>query len=830
MKLLNNIQSDKMAEREFRLQLGVEDPACGELAARADRENLLTLSMVVNRAGNPIVILGKDGRIGWCNESFERLTGHQQNVNGKTFDGLLFGPSTTASVRQEYSCAISSGGEATFDAMLYRNDGRTLWAETKMVPVCDDSGELSRWIVLLTDISKRRQTEEALESARQSAEANSRSKSEFLANMSHEIRTPLNAILGMTELALATELTREQRDYLKTVKTSADSLLDLLNDVLDISKIEAGRMEIEEIDFNLAEVVRETLKALAVRAHERGLELAVHMPMSIPHGLRGDPTRIRQVLFNLVGNAIKFTEQGEVIVDIEQQWQTDDEVGLQFSVTDTGIGIPKDRLKKIFESFTQVDASMARRFGGTGLGLTITAELVRLMDGKLWVKSQLGKGSTFFFTLTLKLGDNSTPPVTKLEQIELDGLKALIVDDNATNRQILDEMMSHWGMKTTLSNGASTALRELETAARENRPFDLILLDAMMPVVDGFQLAELIRERPELQPGTVMMLSSADRPNSTAKCRELGIVSYLVKPISASALLEAILSTLDRERLSERNRRLPDLSRAQNGLLAARSQTSLQILLVDDHEPNRRLVESILRKRGHVVQSEEDGDAAIRVCKEKPFDVVLMDVQMPGRNGFSATRAIREHEKSTGSHVPIVALTAHALKGDREKCLDAGMDGYLAKPIHADQLIELVESIAATGPARPSRVSAIVDEATTPEFSFEAALARMGGEADLLQDHIRFVLSDIPQLIASMKSAIQDNDSKQIELNAHKLRSMVSSYDHNAAEDLCQSIESDALNGNLNETLTRVERLEELLQTFTVAIENYLQRISSATN
>ncbi|MEM6470691.1 MAG: response regulator [Planctomycetota bacterium] len=873
-----------MAKREFRLRLGVDDrtgsdaPA-SDAAARADREDLQTLSMVVARAGNPIVILGKDGKIGWCNESFEKLTGFQQEIADQAFYELLFGPSTTAAIRQEYSNTIASGGESTFDALLYRNDGTTLWAETKMVPVHDDSGELSRWIVLLSDISKRRQTEEALESAKRSAEANSRSKSEFLANMSHEIRTPLNAILGMTELALATDLTREQRDYLKTVKTSADTLLDLLNDVLDISKIEAGRVEIEEIDFNLAEVVRETLKALAVRAHERGLELAVHMPMDIPHGLRGDPTRIRQVLFNLVGNAIKFTEQGEVIVDVEQQWQTDDEIGLQFSVTDTGIGIPKDRLQQIFESFTQVDASMARRFGGSGLGLTITAELVRLMDGKLWVKSQLGKGSTFFFTLTLKLGDNGTPSVTKLEQTELDGLNALIVDDNATNRQILDEMMSHWGMRTTLCHDAMSALREMErrvvarsagvdstdsahgvsvdVVARsageggirsnadgvgadlanadgvgddnDNGPFDLILLDAMMPVVDGFRLAELIRERPELQPGTVMMLSSADRPNSTAKCRELGIASYLVKPISASALLEAILATLDRERLSERNRRLPDLNRDDSRLLTAKSETSLRILLVDDHEPNRRLVESILKKRGHTVQSEEVGDAAIRACRQHAFDVVLMDVQMPGRNGFSATRAIREHEKSTGTHVPIVALTAHALKGDREKCLDAGMDGCLSKPIHADQLIELVESIVSPNTTARGSESAPVAEASAIGFSIQAALARMGGESDLLQEHIGFVLSDIPQLIASMKTAIKENEPKQVELNAHKLKSLVSSYDHREAVDLCQSIESDARGDNLTEAHARVSRLEKLMQAFARAIDDFLQEISAAT-
>lgn len=826
-----------MAKRAFRLPMaghGTRDSVDVNLGA--DREDLQTLSLVVARAGNAILILDESGTIEWANDAFEKLTGcAEADSLGRGFDDLLFGPSTTASSRQEYSSAISSGTEGTFDTLIYRDNGTTLWVEVKLIPVQDESGELSRWIALFTDISKRRQTEEALESAKQSAEASSRSKSEFLANMSHEIRTPLNAILGMTELALATDLTREQRDYLKTVKTSADTLLDLLNDVLDISKIEAGKMEIEEVDFNLAEVVRETLKALAVRAHEKGLELAVHMPMDIPHGLRGDPTRIRQVLFNLVGNAIKFTEQGEVIVDVEQQWQTDEEIGLQFAVTDTGIGIPKDRLKKIFESFTQVDASMARRFGGSGLGLTITAELVRLMDGKLWVKSNLGKGSTFYFTLTFQLGNKGTPPVTKLEQTELDGMRALVVDDNATNRQILDEMMSHWGMAMTLCDGASSALRELERAAREQQPFDLIVLDAMMPVVDGFQLAELIRLRPELQPGTVMMLSSADRPNSTAKCRELGIASYLVKPISASALLEAILSTLDRDRVSTRHRRHSGIEDENSILLQSESEKSLRVLLVDDHEPNRRLVESILKRRGHQIQSEEDGDAAIRACREQSYDVVLMDVQMPGRNGFSATRAIREHEKLTGGHVPIIALTAHALKGDREKCLDAGMDAYLPKPIHANELIGLVEQTAEMHSSRDSVIDTPADasgtsDALAAEFSIEAALYRMGGEQDLLQEHIGYVLTDVPLLIATIKDAAARSDAKQVEIAAHRLKSLVSSYDHREAIELCQSIESCASEGTVKIAGERMKRLEELMRAFVFAVDDFLQQGSATTD
>ena len=340
---------------------------------------------------------------------------------------------------------------------------------------------MSRWIAIAGDITERRQAHEALQAAKNAAEAASRAKSEFLANMSHEIRTPMNAVIGMTELALITELTREQREYLATVRTSAESLLELLNDILDLSKIEAGKLEIDDVDFNLADVLRDTLKTLAVKAHTRGLELVSHLPMEIPQDLRGDPVRLRQILVNLIGNAVKFTEQGEVVVSVEEQWRTGDEIGLHFSVRDTGIGIPSDKLGKIFEGFTQADASTTRQYGGTGLGLTITAELLRLMHGQVWVQSQLGRGSTFHFSLRFKIAKHPRPRRPQTDTGQLAGRTVLAVDDNATNRRILTEMLKHWGVQVTTAHDAETALACLETAATRNETFDLVLLDAMMP-------------------------------------------------------------------------------------------------------------------------------------------------------------------------------------------------------------------------------------------------------------------------------------------------------------------------------------------------------------
>ena len=793
--------------------------------ADANRDDLETLSVVVSRASNVIIIMDAAGTIHWVNDAFASLTGYSRtDVSGKRLDELLFGPSTSVDSVREFQQALESGQELTRDLLQYHRDGRTCWVECQLIPIHDDDGKLNRWIALERDITRRRQTEEALRSAKQSAEESSRAKSEFLANMSHEIRTPLNAILGMTELCLTTELTQDQLEYLRTVQSSADTLLQLLNDILDLSKIEAGRMEMEETDFNLAEVVRETLKALAVRAHEKRLELAVHMPMDMPQWLRGDPIRLRQVLFNLVGNAIKFTDRGEVVVEVEEQWSGEDEVGLHFSVGDTGIGIPAERLEQIFESFTQVDASMARRFGGTGLGLTITSQLLNLMNGRIWVRSKEGQGSTFHFTVRLRQGQQ-TSEVSSADESELMGKRALIVDDNAANRRILDEMLKHWGVHTSLADSAESAIRALETAATQNERFDIVLLDAMMPNIDGFQLAEAIHEREDLQADTVMMLSSVDRPNSAARCRAMGITGYLVKPISAIGLLEAILQGLGSDTTStpaEAVKRNGKKERSASP--AAPAEKALRILVADDHAPNRDLAVEILRRRGHHCLSVSDGDEAVEAVQREDFDAILMDVQMPSMDGLTATREIRQLERAAGGRTSIIALTAHALAGDREKCLSAGMDAYLAKPLHARELVALVEKIGGVrgdGQAAASPEHSALRKAS---FDFTAALDRMGGETDLLLDHMNYVLNDAPALLDQMHDALVKHEARQLEIAAHRLKSLVSSYNHDEARELTIELEEMGKDGSFDQADRTLARLSPLVEALGNAIRNYIKQ------
>jgi PAS domain S-box-containing protein len=534
----------------------------------------------------------------------------------------------------------------------------------------------------------RKQGEMELLDAKDAAEAASRAKSEFLANMSHEIRTPLNGVIGMTDLALETKLTHEQREYLETVKMSSDALLTVINDILDFSKIEAGRIDLELLDFNLRDCVEAALKTVAVRADEKGLELLCEIAPEVPEIVRGDSGRLRQIVINLVGNAIKFTDEGEVVIKVHVESREQRDYLLHFTISDTGIGIPADKQDQIFAPFTQADTSTTRKYGGTGLGLTISTRLVNMMGGAIWVDSEVGKGSQFHFTThfqgadakTVKAGTPAPPEI-------LQGVKVLIVDDNRTNRRILEGMLNRWQMKTTQADGGEEALLKLSLALKAGEPYKLVLTDMHMPKMDGFALVEEIRKRAGLSTATIMMLTSAGHRGDAARCLQLGVSAYLLKPIRQSELREAVARVLGAR---EQQGPIPLITRFS--LQDAREPgSSLKILLAEDNLVNQRLAVRLLEKRGHRVIVAGNGREALHALDQQSFDLIFMDVQMPEMDGLEATAAIREKEKGTRFRQPIIALTAHAMKGDREKCLAAGMDAYLSKPIRPQDLDAALE-------------------------------------------------------------------------------------------------------------------------------------------
>ncbi len=783
-----------------------------------DAETLKILSLVTTKTKNAVSIMDAEGVIRWVNNAFVQMTGYPSTeAIGKRLDELLFGPSTDAEAASQFRNALANGHEWSGDIMQYRRDGRTFWVESNLIPIHDATGKLTRWIAIDNDITKRHQIEEALRTAKEAAEASSRAKSELLANLSHEIRTPMNAIIGMTDLALATELTPEQREYLETARSSAESLLLLLNDILDLSKIEAGKLELEEVEFHLADLVRDTLKALAVKAYEKGLELNSHVSFQLPQYVRGDPTRLRQILFNLVGNAIKFTDQGEVEVDVAPEEIGTDYLVLHFSVRDTGIGIPREKRDKIFEAFAQGDASTTRRFGGTGLGLTITAELVRMMHGRIWVDSVVGEGTTFHFTVRLKPGRHRTDTDRSADMAKLRGKHVLVVDDHATNRRILAEILDHWGMITTLAESADAAIKELQRAAQHDETFDLLLLDGMMPDMDGFELACWLQEHPELKHGPLILLTSADQTNTATRCRELGIAAHLSKPISASSLLEVVLATM--VGIEPHELATPPSSDSHD-----RPARTLRVLIADDHDANRRLAVTILRKRGHYCREAANGREAIELARREPFDVILMDIQMPGMDGFEATSAIRQMEQSTGRHVPIIALTAHAMSGDREACLAAGMDAYLAKPLRPRELVQLVESITtgsniATSPPSYSEKK----DTAKPEFDFDAALESLDHDMELLLEQMQFFLNDGPDLIERIGKAIDNNEPRSLEIAAHRLKSLLARYAYHAAADLAYQLERQGKQGSVAGAREAYNQLVPKVHELVAAIRNFMR-------
>ncbi len=688
-----------------------------ELRNLALRRSAQYFRSLIENASDLITILNRDGTVRYESPSVVRLLGQQpEEVVGTSVFSRVH-PEDQPHIAEAFMRTVSQ--ERRLERVECRSrhaDGSWRVLEATAVNLLHDP--IVRGVVVNShDVTGRKQAAAQLRQAKEEAEAANRAKSEFVANMSHEIRTPMNGIIGMADLALQTELTREQREYIEMAAASADALMTVINDVLDFSKIEAGKLDLDAVDFDLRDSLGDMMQALALRAHVKGLELICEVRPEVPEAIVADPHRLRQILTNLVGNAIKFTEGGEVLVTVSiadcglRNAESEDreesgirnsksEIELHFAVCDTGVGIPAEKQQAIFNAFEQADGSITRTYGGTGLGLTISRRLVQMMGGRIWVESEPDRGSTFHFTIGCAV---STRAVARphLSMAQLRDLPVLVVDDNLTNRRILTEMLARWHMQPTAVEGGWAALGHLMQVAASGSPFPLALIDVQMPEMDGFELSERIKKTVELAGTAIIILSSADLAPQAPRWRELGVAAYLTKPVRQSELLDAMLQVLGGVTPANApaavSQPLPELSVRR-----------LRILLAEDNQVNQRLATRLLEKHGHAVALANNGREALAAFDREAFDLVLMDVQMPEMDGFEAAAAIRQRETASGAHTPIIALTAHAMKGDDRRCLAAGMDAYVAKPIQAKELFAAIANLTAppaAGGGEPARGS-----------------------------------------------------------------------------------------------------------------------------
>jgi PAS domain S-box-containing protein len=719
----------------------------------------------------------------------ERISGLSAEAAVADADQLfaLIYPDDQAMVAESLRESAVSKARWSIDfRLLHKQSGKIVWVHGESQPkAMPDAGTL--WNGYIADVSEARRASDELRRAKEGAEAANRAKSDFLANMSHEIRTPMNGVIGMTDLALDTDLSEEQREYLQIVKSSSESLLTIINDILDFSKIEAGKLLIERIPFNLWRTVGDTLKTLALRAHDKGLELVCDIAPDTPVFMLGDPGRLRQIIINLVGNAIKFTEKGEVVLHVEQGQVCGEEIGLHFSVIDSGIGIAEHKIDTVFDAFSQEDSSITRKYGGTGLGLTISGRLAEALGGRLWVESELGHGSTFHFTTLF--GVDAQQHSATSEPVKLAGTRVLVVDDNPVNRLVMVRALNDAGAMVNEADSGDAALQMLGNAVGED-VFDLVLLDACMPGLDGFTTAERILALPHCAGVRLVMLSSGGVKGDAQRCREIGFAAYLPKPIARDELLEALGRVLHQQSTES----VPQLVTRH---LLKDEQTPLDVLLVEDHPINQKLATNLLERWGHRVTLAENGKLAVEVMRGRRFDIVLMDMMMPVMDGLEATRQIRVAEmENSVPRTPIIAMTANAMQGDRENCLEVGMDDYIAKPIKSQDLQQLLRQYAKGDAA--FRLDSTGNDGLPQNTAhrFDYAEAVRAADQEIVEIIAGIFLQHYQRDLEKIRSGVATNDLPAVLFVAHSLRGTLAMFGAQPAAQLAQRIEQQAARGD----------------------------------
>jgi PAS domain S-box-containing protein len=720
-------------------------------------------------------------------------------------------------IRHEFGAAVAAGSVFHSNHRYIKKNGEIVRVEAVSQTVSSDGKPSQNYIGVIQDVTERYEVASRLRDAKEAAEAASRSKSEFLANMSHEIRTPMNGILGMTELALDTALSSEQKEYLGMVKSSAESLLGILNDILDFSKIEAGKLELETRPFSILDCIEGALQPLAMRAQQKGLELTWSTTGDIPEIVAGDATRLRQVLINLAGNAIKFTKTGEVSVTAELVPAKHSESLIRFIVSDTGVGIPREKHQQIFEAFSQADSSTTREFGGTGLGLSISARLVKLMDGEMGIESAPGIGSKFFFTLPLIAASNPEKPDSAVYP-ELAGKSVLVVDDHEVNRRLLHRLLPRWGLQPILAESGAEALRIFERHRKSEHGFALVLLDQQMPEMDGYQVAERIRRISPIQETAILILSSAPNAANLERANELGIARRLVKPLRRAILLEAILEVLQSN--------APHSADSATGHVSA-PQARLRALLVEDNRVNQTLAIRILEKMGHHVTLAVNGREAVELVQKGDFDLVLMDIQMPVMGGVEAVREIRQREAGTASHVPVIAMTANAMAGDAEKYLAAGMDGYVSKPIRTEILRREVQRLTHLSLQLEDHPMQSEDRAASNEaaIDFDKLLLRVDHDRELLVDLLTIFKEEFPRNLQGLREAVASGDAARVAAVSHTIKGMLSNLAVGRATQIAAQLEQLARQGQSKEFPDLLFQFEAESRTLVPQLEAYVTEV-----